>query len=144
MTVAAMLKHKGNSVITVAPATSAADIAGVMSAHRIGAVAVMEEDGRLGGLVSERDIVRALATDGAAALDFPARRIMTAEVVTATSRTTVAEAMRLMTDGRFRHLPILDGTRLVGIVSIGDVVKARIMQQEGEVESLRSYVAGTA
>ncbi len=142
MTVAAMLKHKGHEVVSVHPTTTVADLAAVLTSHRIGAAVVLNDGGRLHGVVSERDIVVALAAHGAATLDMTVDALMTHDVVTATRHTTVAQAMALMTEGRFRHLPVLDGDRLIGVISIGDVVKARMMAQEGEVESLRAYVAG--
>ena len=142
MTVAAMLKHKGHAVVSVRPTTTIADVVAVLTERRIGAAVVIDDAGGLRGMVSERDIMRALAAHGAAALDMTADALMTHEVVTATRHTTVAQAMEMMTDGRFRHLPVLDGDHLIGVVSIGDVVKTRIMAQEGEVESLRAYVAG--
>ena len=96
------------------------------------------------GIVSERDIVRALANNGATTLSMTAGQLMTRALTTATPATTVNQAMTLMTAGRFRHLPVLDHGRLVGIVSIGDVVKSRILQQEQEVDSLKAYVTGAA
>ena len=142
MTVAAMLKHKGHAVVSVRPTTTIADVVAVLTERRIGAAVVVDEVGTLRGMVSERDIMQALAAHGAATLDMTAEALMTHDVVTATRHTTVAQAMALMTEGRFRHLPVLDGDHLIGVVSIGDVVKARIMAQDGEVESLRAYVAG--
>jgi CBS domain-containing protein len=139
-----MLKHKGHAVVSVNPTTTVADLATVLAERRIGAVVVVDDTGDLRGVVSERDIVTALAGHGAAALDMTAAALMTRDVVTATRHTTVEHAMALMTEGRFRHLPVLDAGRLIGIVSIGDVVKARMTAQEGEVESLRAYVAGAA
>lgn len=143
MTVAAILKHKGSEVADVAPTDKITDVVRLLSRRRIGAVPVCVE-GRLVGILSERDVMHALATHGAAALDLPASAIMTTTVCTATRMTTVNQAMRDMTDGRFRHLPVVEQGRLVGIISIGDVVKARMMQQEAEVDSLKAYVAGAA
>ena len=142
MTVAAMLKHKGHAVVSVRPTTTIADVVAVLTERRIGAAVVVDDVGTLRGMVSERDITQALAAHGAATLDMTAEALMTHDVVTATRHTTVAQAMAQMTEGRFRHLPVLDGDHLIGVVSIGDVVKARIMAQDGEVESLRAYVAG--
>ena len=144
MTVAAMLKHKGHTVVSVRPTTTVADIVALLAQRRIGAVVVLDDGARLKGVVSERDIMNALAAHGAATLDMTASALMTHDIVTITRSTTVGQAMTLMTEGRFRHLPVLEGDLLIGIISIGDVVKARIMAQEGEVESLRAYVAGAA
>ena len=144
MTVAAMLKHKGDTVVSVRPETTVAALLAVMAERRIGAVVVLAADGTLRGVVSERDIVTALASHGAQTLEMTAASLMTHEVVTATRATTVAHAMALMTEGRFRQLPVVEDGRIIGLISIGDVVKARIMAQEGEVESLRAYVAGAA
>ena len=142
MTIAAILKHKGNHVTAVAPTTTIAALTQELARRRIGAVLVMDDSGRLLGIVSERDIVGSLAANGAATLDMTAAQLMTRDVTTATPRTTVAEAMAMMTAGRFRHLPVMEGAALLGIISIGDVVKARITQQEQEVDSLKAYVAG--
>ena len=141
MTVAAILRHKTGETITVTPAMTLAEVATVLSRNRIGAVPVMES-GTLAGIVSERDIVHCLARHGAAALDLPVADAMSRAVQTATPKTTVAEAMAIMTAGRFRHLPVIEGGHMAGIVSIGDIVKARLDAQENEVESLRAYVAG--
>jgi len=144
MTVAAILKHKGNQVTTVAPTVSVSEVAEVLATHRIGAVLVMDRAEQLLGIVSERDIVRSLAANGARTLEMTAGQLMTRALQTATPATTVGEAMHMMTEGRFRHLPVVDHDRVVGLISIGDVVKARIMQQATEVDSLRAYVAGAA
>jgi len=144
MTVASILRHKGSEVVSVEPALTALELARLLAARRIGAVLVRDRSGDIVGIVSERDIVGALGRQGPAALDLTARQLMTADVRTATPRTTVEQAMEMMTSGRFRHLPVLEGGKLVGLVSIGDVVKARISQQEQEVDSLKAYVAGAA
>ncbi len=142
MTIAAILKHKGSSVTTVAPAATIAEVTHVLAAHRIGVVVVVANNGELLGILSERDIVRNLAEHGASALDLHAEQVMTRNVSTATPSTSVVDATARMTAGRFRHLPVLDQGRIIGLVSIGDVVKARISQQEEEVDSLKAYVAG--
>ena len=144
MMVAAILKHKGNEVVSVHPTATNSDVAHLLSEKRIGAVVVRVGENPLLGVVSERDIIRALADHGAHALNMTAEQIMTRTLKTATPATTVIEAMEMMTEGRFRHLPVLEGGQMIGIVSIGDVVKARIMEQEYEVDSLKAYVAGTA
>jgi CBS domain-containing protein len=143
MTIAAILKHKGNHVATVAPTATIADVSHQLAARRIGAVLVTDAAEQLLGIVSERDIVASLAQHGAATLAMTASQLMTREVQTASPRISVAEAMGIMTTGRFRHLPVMEAGVLLGIISIGDVVKARINQQEQEVDTLKAYVAGT-
>jgi CBS domain-containing protein len=142
MTIAAILKQKGGEVVSVAPAASIAEVVKRLSDKRIGAVLVRDEAGRLLGILSERDIVHSLAANGPRTLEMAASELMTRAVKTAAPSHTVAHAMSMMTAGRFRHLPVVDGDQLVGMISIGDVVKARIMQQEHEVDSLKAYVAG--
>ncbi len=144
MTVAAILKHKGYQVTSVPPTIPISEVTEVLARHRIGAVLVMDSAEQLLGIVSERDIVRSLAANGGRTLEMTAGQLMTRSVQVATPDITVGEAMRVMTAGHFRHLPVVDHGRVVGLVSIGDVVKARIMQQETEVDSLRAYVAGAA
>lgn len=144
MKVAAILRHKGSHVTSVEATTTVAQIAEMLVDHRIGAVLVLDRAEQLLGIVSERDIVRGLAANGATALTMTAGQLMTRALQVADPNTTVAEAMRMMTDGRFRHIPVVDQGRLAGLISIGDVVKARIMEQETEVDSLKAYVAGSA
>ena len=142
MTIAAILKQKGSEVARTSPTATVADVARDLAARRIGAVLVLDTADQVLGIFSERDIVNSLARHGAATLTMTAAQLMTEVLHTASPQTTVGEAMAQMTTHRVRHLPVLDGTRLVGIVSIGDVVKARIDQQEHEVDSLKAYVAG--
>ncbi len=144
MTVAAILKHKGNDVVSVAPSMDVMELARTLSARRIGAAVVQDAGQQLLGIVSERDVLNAIAGKGVAALGMSVAQLMTRALTTVTPATTVAEAMELMTAGRIRHLPVVEGGRLAGIISIGDVVKSRIQAQEGEVESLKAYVAGAA
>ena len=143
-TIAAILKHKGYQVTTIDPTATIARVVEVLSEHRIGAVLVIDRAEQLLGIVSERDIVRSLAANGARTLEMTAGQLMTRALQVAHPETTVGEAMSRMTVGRFRHLPVMDHDVLVGLISIGDVVKARIMEQESEVDSLKAYVAGTA
>lgn len=144
MTVAAILQHKGRDVAGVPPTATIAEVTRLLSARRIGGVVVQDAAGQLLGILTERDIVHTLAAHGAQALEMSAAQVMTRNVTTAVPQTTVHQAMEMMTKGRFRHLPVLEKGRLAGIISIGDVVKARIMQQEAEVDSLKAYVAGAA
>ncbi len=142
MHVAAVLKRKGHRIVSAAPTDTVAVIAQLLTEHRIGAVLVMEDDGHPVGILSERDIVRAIARDGAAALARPATDLMTRELITGQPTDTVADMMTVMTQRRIRHIPILVDGRIAGVISIGDVVKARIDDAELEVESLRGFVAG--
>ncbi|MCX5578471.1 CBS domain-containing protein [Kaistia terrae] len=140
MTVAAILSNKGRDVITVSPDLSIAEVVRILAERRIGAIVVTDGANHILGIVSERDVVRALAR-GADALNGPVSSIMTAKVVTCTDRNTINEVMTRMTEGRFRHLPVVEDDQLAGIVSIGDVVKARIEQVEREADEMRAYIA---
>jgi CBS domain-containing protein len=142
MTIAAILKHKGYGAVSVSPADSIAHVARVLAEHNIGAVLVKDEAERLLGIISERDIVRALPRYGADTLSMKAEDLMSQKVLTVNPEMTVEAAMAMMTKGRFRHLPVVKDGRVIGIASIGDVVKARLMQQEQEMNSLKAYVAG--
>lgn len=144
MVIAGILKHKGGNVLSVTPDAKVSEVVHMLATRRIGAVLVVDATNHLKGILSERDVVRSLAEHGAAALDLTASQLMTSDVQTATPQTTIGQAMEMMTDGRFRHVPVVDDDRLVGLVSIGDVVKAKIGEAEQEVDSLRAYVAGAA
>ena len=135
-----ILRHKGEDVFSVGPGEDATAIARSLAQHRIGAALVRDKDGSVLGIISERDIVRAVAREGAAALARTARELMTAELRTAEPTTTIAEGLGIMTDHRCRHLPVMEGGRLAGMVSIGDLVKARIAEAELEAENLRAFV----
>jgi CBS domain-containing protein len=142
-TVAAILKHKGYQVSTIDPTARVSEIAQLLAERRIGAVLVMDQAEQMLGIVSERDIVRSLAANAARTLEMTAGQLMTRAVQVAHPDTTVEQAMQMMTAGRFRHLPVVDHDTLIGLISIGDVVKARIMYQDTVVESLTAYVAGS-
>jgi CBS domain-containing protein len=142
-TIAAVLKHKGFQVSTIDPAAHIAAVVHLLAERRIGAVLVMDKAEQLLGIVSERDIVRSLAAHGNRTMEMSAAQLMTSEVQVVRPSTTVAEAMQLMTSGRFRHLPVVDRNTLIGLISIGDVVKARIADQDTAVDSLTAYVAGS-
>jgi len=144
MTIRALLKSKGNAVISVTPDATVLEIAQIISSRRIGAVMVLDGDEKVVGIVSERDVVKALAAHQDKVLELRAADLMTHEVIMATPDTTVDEAMEIMDRGYFRHLPVLDGGRLGGIVSIRDVVKYRLMLHEHDVDSLKAYIARTA
>jgi CBS domain-containing protein len=143
MTIAAILRHKGHEITSVSPTAKLIEIAVTLSDQKIGAVLVRDTANQMLGIVSERDIVRVFAREAAGCQDMTAAQIMTRVLHTVTPATTVDEALRLMTASRVRHLPVLADELLVGMVSIGDVVKARIEQQAQEVDSLTAYVAGS-
>ena len=141
MTIAIILHRKGTEVVSVRPHEEVAAVAKSLARHRIGAALVRDAAGDVLGIVSERDIVRAVALHGADAVAMPVLELMTRALHTVTPRTRITEALALMTDRRVRHLPVIDddGT-LAGLVSIGDLVKARIEEAVHEADELRHYV----
>lgn len=141
MTVSRILAEKGSDVFTLQPHTSTMDAVLSLREHKVGALVISSGNGAIDGILSERDVVRALANSGAAALDQPVSAIMTKNVVTCKMDSRVPELMEQMTSGRFRHLPVADNGKLVGIISIGDVVKRRIAEVEAEAEDMKSYIA---
>jgi CBS domain-containing protein len=140
MLIAQVLQAKGHAVHTVPATTSVAEAVAELRTHNVGALVVSDDGPGRAGIISERDIVRALATEGAAILERPVAQFMTADLATCGLRTTVDDLMRLMTERRIRHVPVLDGDRLVGIVSIGDVVKSRIDELQEEANTLHDYL----
>ena len=141
MAVAHILRQKGSDVITVSPSDSVQSIVDTLTRHRIGAVVVVDRAGGIAGIVSERDVVRAMAGNAASVVSKTAQDIMTAEVMTCEPGDSEAELMQLMTENRIRHLPVLSGGRLAGMVSIGDVVKLRMESIEREAEEMKTYIA---
>ncbi|KEQ08168.1 CBS domain-containing protein [Pseudorhizobium pelagicum] len=141
MTVKNMLDAKGREVVVVAPEQSLLEVAGILHEKRIGAVVIAGGEGRTAGIFTERDLVRAVAEKGAAVLDAPVSTIMTVNVQTCREDTTVNQLMQMMSVGRFRHVPVEEAGRLVGIISIGDVVKSRIREIELEAEQIKAYIA---
>lgn len=139
MIIRSILKAKGRNIETVAPDTRILEAANILQQKRIGAVLVMNGQ-EIKGVLSERDIVRGICTYGAEVLTRPASDLMTREVVTCTMDDTVHALMELMTNNRIRHLPVLDQGGLVGIISIGDVVKNRIAETEMEARALKEYI----
>ena len=139
MTIAAILERKGGEVVTIEADAGVRDAVGLLAGRRIGALVVLEED-RVAGIVSERDIVYCLARDGASVLDVPVRRVMTAPAVTVAPRVEVLAALSDMSKRRIRHLPVVEAGRLVGLVSIGDLVAYRIRRIEEEAEAMRAYI----
>jgi CBS domain-containing protein len=140
MFVSDILSLKGGLVYTVTPGTSVSQITQQLSTRRIGAVLILDADGAVAGIVSERDLVRSFASHGAAALELEARSIMTRDVVTCDPDDSIDQVMEQMTRGRFRHLPVVRHGELLGLVSIGDVVKARLEEAHHESEALKAYI----
>jgi CBS domain-containing protein len=140
MSVAAILRDKGNTIVSVLPDTPLMEIVATIASRRIGAVLVCSEPGELVGIVSERDVVKALAAKGSGLDALAARDVMTPGVTTVTLQTSINDAMELMDKGYFRHLPVLDQGTLVGIISVRDVVRARIDKHVEEAESMISYI----
>lgn len=139
MTVRAILDTKGRQVVSIGTDATVSSVVTLLSERRIGAVLVMAGD-KMEGIVSERDIVRALSERGAGALDESVRILMTSKVMTCRRADTVSSVMEKMTEGKFRHLPVIEDGQVVGIVSIGDVVKHRLSEFEREQEALRDYI----
>lgn len=141
MTVKAILAQKGYDVFTLGPDEKLGEAIRMLDRHRVGALVVTNSEGGIVGIISERDIVRAVARHGAAALDMPVRDTMTSKVEVCHESNTVNDIMEIMTAARFRHLPVEKDGRLYGIVSIGDVVKRRIEDAEREAEEIKAYIA---
>jgi CBS domain-containing protein len=140
MTVKAILSRKGTEVLTIEPTATLAAAVKMLAQRRIGALVVTGPGHRIVGIISERDIVRAIDARGTVVLDAPVAEVMTRKVVTCSQGETIAEIMERMTSGKFRHVPVVEQGRLAGIVSIGDVVKARLEDLEREQDALRDYI----
>ncbi len=141
MSVSSILAEKGREVQTILPHRTLAEAARILAERRIGAAVVTGADGAVLGILSERDIVRAVAEAGPAGLDEPVSRRMTPRVTTCTEAMSIESAMEIMTTGKFRHLPVVEEGRLSGIISIGDVVKRHIEKIEAETRAMRDYIA---
>ena len=142
MNVTSVLKTKGRTVVTARPETTILHIAEQLTKHKIGAIIVMGEGGKVAGIFSERDLVRAIAKHGCEVLQKQVSTVMTRNVVTCEPSDTIDDMMDTMTKGRFRHLPVMEDGALVGVVSIGDVVKHHIAEVEMEVTAMRYYLNG--
>jgi CBS domain-containing protein len=140
MTVKEILSRKGTDVVTADPNATLSEAVKLLAARRIGAVVITGADRRIVGILSERDIVRTLAEKGPQALDSPIAEVMTRKVITCSAAETVPEIMERMTEGKFRHVPVIEQGRLAGIISIGDVVKSRVQQMEQESAALQEYI----
>ena len=142
MTVKQILDQKGRDVVTVSPSMGTEEAVRFLADNKIGAVVVIGAGGKIAGILSERDIVSAVASKGAEALAKPISAFMTTRVTTCGESHSVNQVMELMTNGRFRHLPVEENGMLVGIISIGDVVRRRIEDVEREAEEIKAYIAG--
>jgi len=142
MNVAEVLKNKAADIISTGADASIADATKLLTEKKVGAALVTGPDGALVGIISERDIVRGLAQQGAALLDSPVSTLMTTEVETCGSDDSVEELMQRMTAGRFRHFPVMEGGQLKAVVSIGDLVKSRLGELEYEASTLKQYISG--
>lgn len=141
--VASMIAHKPvDGVVTVTPEQSVTEVLAVLREHNIGVVVVSSDGNASEGILSERDVVRRLADIGPEALDLPVREVMTTTVTTCTPDQTAEQLMGLMTSGRIRHVPVVEDGRMIGLISIGDVVKSYVDDLERTAESLAEYVAG--
>ncbi|HEY9554540.1 CBS domain-containing protein [Allosphingosinicella sp.] len=139
MTIAAILGSKGDTVYSIEGDRTVRDAVSMLAEYRIGALPVLRE-GKVAGVFSERDVIYCLGTDGAAVLDWPVERVMTAPAITVTTDISVLAALSQITRRRIRHLPVVEGDRLIGLVSIGDLVKYRIDRIETEAEAMRNYI----
>jgi CBS domain-containing protein len=140
MTVGIILAGKGREIFTIDPSATLGEAVRLLAEKRIGAAPILGADRRIAGIISERDVVRALAERGAAALHEPVSRTMTRKVETCGEGETVTNLMERMTAGKFRHMPVVDQGRLVGVVSIGDIVKHRVQEMERESVAMRDYI----
>jgi CBS domain-containing protein len=142
MRISDLLRRKGNLVVTVKPEQSVTDLLNLLAEHKVGALVVSVDGNSVEGIVSERDVVRRLQEFGPDLLQAPVRDIMTVQVHSCPPETDLEELMRVMTTGRFRHVPVIEADRLVGIISIGDVVKHRIDELQSERDQLTAYIQG--
>ncbi|HEV7657615.1 MAG TPA: CBS domain-containing protein [Mycobacteriales bacterium] len=140
MLVSDLIRRKGSSVASAPPDTTVAALLDLLAEHRIGAVVVSADGRTVAGIISERDVVRALRTRGSALLDAPISEVMTADVVVAAPGDTLEDLMRTMTERRIRHVPVVVGATMAGIISIGDVVASRIDELEADRDQLIDYI----
>jgi CBS domain-containing protein len=141
MIVNRILSIKGNNVVSIEPDHTLGEAAKILSDRKIGALLVCDDQQPVSGIISERDIVRAISDYGAQALSEPVSRFMTERVVTCTTKTQINDIMEIMTREKFRHVPVVENGSLVGIVSIGDVVKLRLEEIEAEAQAIKEYIA---
>ena len=141
MSLKAIIAAKGGNIISIEPTADLAAAAKLLSTHHIGALVVLDSNARLAGILSERDIVRRMADIGTAALQLPVAQVMTRSVSTCDMNDSISSVMERMTEGKFRHMPVLDQGRLAGLVSIGDVLKLHIDTQSEQIRHLEAFIA---
>ncbi len=141
MLITEILKAKGDVVFTISPGEKVSDAVALLHQRRVGALVVLDDNDKVVGIFSERDVVRAVAADGAEGLSSPVQKVMTRDVIFANQSETVDSLLSRMTDRRIRHLPVCEDGRLIGLVSIGDLVKSKIAETVAEAQSLKQYIA---
>ncbi|WP_158917177.1 CBS domain-containing protein [Caulobacter sp. S45] len=141
MLITEILKAKGDLVFTIAPDEKVSDAVALLHQRRVGALVVLDAHDKVVGIFSERDVVRTVAADGAAALSHSVEAVMTRDVIFAEQTETVDSLLSRMTDRRIRHLPVCEGERLIGLISIGDLVKSKIAESVAEAQSLKQYIS---
>jgi len=142
MLVETILQTKGGTVHTLTPSATLAEAVNALNSHNIGALVIVDANDRIAGILSERDVIRRLGSNPAGTMAMRVEDCMTSDVITCTRDTTVADVMERMTRRRIRHMPVVDGESLIGIISIGDVVKRKIEEVENEADALKEYIAG--
>jgi CBS domain-containing protein len=137
-----LTSKSGGDVVTIAPGTTISEAAKLLSEKRIGAIIISEDGSKVAGILSERDIVRELGRRGAACMADVVDSVMTAKIIGCTKSDTADQVMQKMTDGRFRHMPVMEGDKMIGLISIGDVVKARLSELAMEKDALEGMIKG--
>ena len=140
MTVSALLKNKDHKIITISQSKTLQDVCNILAENRIGAIIVCSAAGLVEGIISERDVVKALGQSGSAILTQHVSQHMTANPITCSTFETINQIMQKMTVGRFRHMPVMDGDKLIAVISIGDIVKARFEAMEHEAKAMQEYI----
>lgn len=140
MTVSALLKNKDQKIITISQAKTLQDVCNILAENRIGAIIVCSDNGMVEGIISERDVVKALGQSGSQVLVQQVGQYMTPNPISCTAFETINQIMSKMTKGRFRHMPVMDGDKLIAVISIGDIVKARMETMENEAKAMQEYI----
>lgn len=142
MTVSALLKNKDQKIITISQSKTLQDVCNILAENRIGAIIVCGADGMVEGIISERDVVKAIGQSGAQVLVQKVGQYMTPNPITCSAIETINQIMSKMTKGRFRHMPVMEGDKLIAVISIGDIVKARMETMENEAKAMQEYIGG--